>query len=135
MEILDGFARSFADVRHDLEALISHQTTLTVFKTSGVVNSIASDVQQLDKFMRASTAREREAQAFVKAKGGVEAVLKVILTFFKVEPMSDIALQDEKLLAEVSAKLGETLSASLQTTRSLQYALHADLEVQLRENR
>lgn len=81
MEILDGFARSFADIRHDLGALISHQTTLTVFKTSDVVNGIASDVQQLTKFMRASTAREREAQAFVKSKGGVEVVLKVISTF------------------------------------------------------
>ncbi|KAF8603840.1 hypothetical protein BDV93DRAFT_544465 [Ceratobasidium sp. AG-I] len=118
MEALEGFARNFTAVRHDLEALISHQTTLTVLKTSDVVDSIASDVQLLTKFMCASTTREREAQALVKAKGGVEAVL-----------------QDEKLLAEVSAKLGETINASLQTSRSLQYALHADLEVQLKENR
>lgn len=77
MEILEGFARSFTAIRHDLEALISHQTTLTVLKTSDVVDSIAKDVQQLTKFMSSSTTREREAQAFVKAKGGVEAVLKV----------------------------------------------------------
>ncbi|KAG8696996.1 hypothetical protein FRC09_008129 [Ceratobasidium sp. 395] len=116
-EMLEDFAQSFADMKHDLEVLVSQRTTLTVLHTSDVVNRIASDVSQLTKFMSAQTVREREARDFVKSKGGVEAILK-----------------DTKLLDEVASKLGDNVHKSLQASRSLQYTLHAELEVQLKEN-
>lgn len=78
MDMLQDFAESFVNTKRELEAIILHHTTLTVMRTSNVVNSIASEVAQLNKFMRAQTIREREAQNFVKAKGGVDAVIKVL---------------------------------------------------------
>ncbi|QRV74221.1 hypothetical protein RhiJN_02235 [Ceratobasidium sp. AG-Ba] len=104
-------------MKHELEVLISHRTTLAVLQTSDVVNSIASDVSELTRFMNAQTAREREAQSYIKSKGGVENILK-----------------NDKFLDEVAAKLGDNVTKSIQTSRSLQYSLHADLELQLKEN-
>ncbi|KAG8737624.1 hypothetical protein FRC10_008026 [Ceratobasidium sp. 414] len=116
-EMIEDFAQSFADMKRDLDALVSHRATLTVLQTSDVVNSIASDVSQLLKFMNTQTTRERETRDFIKSKGGVDAILK-----------------DNKLLDEVAAKLGDNVNKSLQASRSLQYTLHAELEVQLKEN-
>ncbi|KAG9078847.1 hypothetical protein FS749_009094 [Ceratobasidium sp. UAMH 11750] len=116
-EMIEDFAQSFADMKRDLDALVSHRATLTVLQTSDVVNSIASDVSQLIRFMDTQTTRERETRDLVKSKGGVDAILK-----------------DNKLLEEVATKLGDNINKSLQAGRSLQYTLHADLEVQLKEN-
>ncbi|QRV88995.1 hypothetical protein RhiJN_17013 [Ceratobasidium sp. AG-Ba] len=116
-ELLDDFAQRFTSMKHELEVLISHRTTLAVLQTSDVVNSIASDVSELTRFMNAQTTREREAQSYIKSKGGVENILK-----------------NDKFLDEVAAKLGDNVTKSIQTSRSLQYSLHADLELQLKEN-
>ncbi|KAG9093130.1 hypothetical protein FRC06_011653, partial [Ceratobasidium sp. 370] len=116
-EMLEDFAQSFTDMKRDLEALVSHRATLTVLQTSDVVNSIASDVSKLIKFMNTQTTRERETRDFVKSRGGVDAILK-----------------DNKLLEEVASKLGDNINKTLQASRSLQYTLHADLEIQLKEN-
>lgn len=117
LDMLEGFAESFVNTRHELEAIVLHHTTLTAMRTYNVVEGIATEVAQLNKFLSTQTTREREAQNFVKAKGGAEAVIK-----------------DNKLLSELATKLGDSITSSLQANRALQYSLHADLETQIQEN-
>jgi hypothetical protein len=76
-EMLAGFAQSFADMKRELESLVSQRTAMTVHKTADAVDGVAANVSQLVAFMSIHTNREREAEALVAAKGGLEAVLKV----------------------------------------------------------
>lgn len=110
-EMLAGFAQNFADMKRELESLVSQRTALTVHKTSDKVTEVAASVSQLVAFMEIHTTREREAEALVAAKGGVEAVLK-----------------DDKLLAEVAQKLGDQINSSVQ------FSLRQDLTLQLKDN-
>ncbi|CAE6381766.1 unnamed protein product [Rhizoctonia solani] len=116
-DLLNDFAESFANTRQELEALILNHTTLVVMQTSNTVNSIARELSELTKFMNTQTAREREAQDFVKAKGGAEKILK-----------------DNDLICEVSTKLGDPIRSSAQTKRSIQYSLNEDLARQMQDN-
>lgn len=75
--MLTGFAESFADMKRELENLVAQRTALTVHKTSDTVSDVAANVSQLVAFMEIHTTREREAEALVAAKGGLEAVLRV----------------------------------------------------------
>lgn len=75
--MLTGFAKNFAEMKRELESLVSQRTALIVHKTSDTVNEVAANVSQLVAFMEIHSGREREAEALVAAKGGLEAVLKV----------------------------------------------------------
>ncbi|KAG8737625.1 hypothetical protein FRC10_008027 [Ceratobasidium sp. 414] len=110
-EMLAGFAQSFADMRRELESLVSQRTAMTVHRTADTVDTVAANMSQLVAFMEIHTSKEREAEALVKSKGGLEAVLK-----------------DDKLLAEVAQKLGDQVNASVQ------YTLRQDLTQQLKDN-
>ncbi|KAG9086170.1 hypothetical protein FS749_003862 [Ceratobasidium sp. UAMH 11750] len=110
-EMLAGFAQSFTDMKRELESLVSQRTAMTVHRTADTVDAVAANVSQLVAFMEIHTSKEREAEALVKSKGGLEAVLK-----------------DDKLLAEVAQKLGDQVNASVQ------YTLRQDLTQQLKDN-
>ncbi|KAG9093131.1 hypothetical protein FRC06_011654 [Ceratobasidium sp. 370] len=110
-EMLAGFAQSFTDTKSELESLVSQRTAMTVHRTADTVDVVAANVSQLVAFMEIHTSREREAEALVKSKGGIEAVLK-----------------DDKLLTEVAQKLGDQVNASVQ------YTLRQDLTQQLKDN-
>jgi hypothetical protein len=76
-DLINDFAESFISTRQELETLILNHTTLVVMQTSNTVNLIARELSELTQFMNTQTTREREAQDLIKAKGGVEKVVKV----------------------------------------------------------
>ncbi|CAE6469640.1 unnamed protein product [Rhizoctonia solani] len=115
--MLSDFAEVFANTRHELEALILNHTTLVVIQTANTVNSIAQEVSELTKFMNTQTVRERDAHELVKAKGGVQSVLK-----------------DNNLICQVSTKLGDPIPSTAQTKRSIEYMLNEDLGRQIQDN-
>ncbi|EUC55665.1 hypothetical protein RSOL_125990 [Rhizoctonia solani AG-3 Rhs1AP] len=115
--MLSDFAEVFANTRHELEALILNHTTLVVMQTANVVNNIAREVSELTKFMNTQTVRERDAHELVKAKGGVDSVLK-----------------DNNLICQVSTKLGDPIPSTAQTKRSIEYMLNEDLGRQIQDN-
>ncbi|CEL61696.1 hypothetical protein RSOLAG1IB_04446 [Rhizoctonia solani AG-1 IB] len=116
-DLINDFAESFISTRQELETLILNHTTLVVMQTSNTVNLIARELSELTQFMNTQTTREREAQDLIKAKGGVEKVVK-----------------DNDLICEVSTKLGDPIRSSAQTKRSIQYSLNEDLGCQMKDN-
>ncbi|CAE7142908.1 unnamed protein product [Rhizoctonia solani] len=115
--MLSDFAEVFTNTRHELEALILNHTTLVIMQSANTINSIAREVSELTKFMNTQTARERDAQDLVKAKGGVETILK-----------------DSDLICQVSTKLGDPIPPTAQTKRSIEYMLTEDLGRQIQDN-
>lgn len=109
---LTGYVDAFDKYRRGLHMDISAHASLKTVEIDVKMDALAIDVSEIKALLRVKSAKEEEVTKYIDEEGGLKAVLEVIWTIVRQRTLTDIFLQHELKIEQLSAKLEEKIDAN-----------------------